>query len=286
MDHSISIGYIARKYRLSPKKYLGQHFLVDKNIIKKEVEFGYLSGEESVLEIGPGFGMLTAELIKHAKKVIAVEKDEELVNILKKEFENCIPERLEIINKDILNVMKPEKLSFDICISNIPYQLSSLIIERLAFVKKPAVLCVQKEFAERVVAKPGDKNYSRISFLCDVYFNRYYLYTVSKNCFFPKPKVDSALIKLIPKQQIIVNDFDQKELEKFFEFVKMIFVHRKKNLSNALISSRKNLLISNKKELKKFIDKELKDYADKKVFILKPEEVKDIFLKMKQENVL
>jgi len=182
--------------------------------------------------------------------------------------------------------MKPENLSFDICISNIPYQLSSLIIERLAFFKKPAVLCVQKEFAERVVAKPSNKNYSRISFLCDVYFNRYYLYTVSKNCFFPKPKVDSALIKLIPKQHTIVDDLKKKEVEKFFDFVKMIFVHRKKNLSNALISSRKNLSISDKKILKKFIEKELKDYVDKKVFMLKPEEVKDIFLKMKQESVL
>ncbi len=259
---------IIKKYKLQLNKRLDQHFLVDKNIIKKEVELAEVSKQDVVLEIGAGIGLLTEELLRKAKKVVAVEKDARLVEVLKNEFRDSMRNgALEIIQGDALKVEYPH---FDKCVSNIPYSIASRIIERLAKYKKDATLCVQKEFAERLVAKPGAKDYSRISILVQFYFNPRYLWTVSKNSFFPKPKVDSAIIRLIPRKE--TPGIEDEEL--FFKVVNLLFAHKRKTVRNALISERKRMAMDKKEAMAVFQNV---PHSNKKVFQLSIPELIQIY---------
>ncbi len=260
---------IMRRYGIKPDKALGQHFLVDKNIIKKEVELAEVSKDDVVLEIGAGFGMLTEALVGVAKKVVAVEKDVALANILRQEFEDEVKAgKLEVVEGDALLVDFPP---FDKCVSNIPYNIASEIVEKLCHYAKDTTLCVQKDFGERLVAKPGDKNYSRISVLVRFHFEPYYIYTVSRFCFIPTPKVDSCIVRLIPKKERVVGD---EEKEGFFNMIRALFVHRKKSVKNAFIASR-GMASLKKDEAKKVF--EAVPYGDKKVFRLSVEELAELF---------
>ncbi len=237
---------IIKRYSLKLSKRMDQHFLVDKNILKKEVELADIKKDDVVLEIGAGIGLLTEMLLEKAKKVIAIEKDKQLANVLENELGGQIKAgKLEVVVGDAL---KYQSSHFDKCVSNVPYSISSGIIEKLAKYGKDSTLCLQKEFAERLIAKPGTKDYSRISVLVQFHFVPRYLWTVSRNSFFPKPKVDSAIVRLIPlkKKPKLENEYE------FFQFVKLIFAHKRKTVRNALISERKKLGIEKKSAQKMF----------------------------------
>jgi len=212
---------------LSPKKSLGQNFLCDTDIIKIQIYTAELIEGEVVLEIGPGLGFLTEELMKVCN-VIAVEKDKVLGNYLKKKFSNEITTgKLQLIIGDALKVDFPY---FDKTVSNIPYSISSpLTFKFLDYDFKKAIILYQKEFADRLVAKSG-KDYSRLSvnvyYRCDARIIK----EVSKKSFYPIPKVDSALVEMIPiKKRFIVKD------EKlFFTVVEKLFSQRRKKIKNIL----------------------------------------------------
>ena len=230
-NHS-SIGEIFKKYNIRPDKRLGQHFLVDKNIIKKEVELAGIKPDETILEIGPGLGFLTKDLLCRAKHVIAIELDARMAEVLESE---CGCECLKIIRADALDVDFP---AFDRCVSNIPYEISSQIIAKLGRYGNPAILIMQKEFAERLAAKPKDKIYSRISVLSQYYFNAELLGAVSKNSFFPAPKVDSAIVRLIPRTAAQKKALGVEDEEFFFAVARALFQHKNQSIRNAFIHSR------------------------------------------------
>jgi 16S rRNA (adenine1518-N6/adenine1519-N6)-dimethyltransferase len=174
-----------------PSKRLGQNFLTDRNILAQEAEAAGLGKNDVVLEIGPGDGRLTRLLAEKAGKIVAIEKDKRL-----EKFLADLPENVEIIFGDAAKMELP---AFNKVVSNIPYSISSkitfILLERGFDV---AVLSFQKEFAERMTAKPGSKEWGRlgatVSFLAEVELLR----TIPAGAFFPKPKVDSALVRIVP----------------------------------------------------------------------------------------
>ena len=230
------LRYFLEKYGIHLKKSLGQNFLVDGNIIRKEAELAKITPDETVLEIGPGVGFLTRELLLRAKKIIAIEFDRTLAEILEKEFESeCKEGRLEIICADALDIDFPE---FDKCVSNIPYEISSKIILKLGKYRKPAVLIIQKEFAQRLIARPGGGDYSKISVMSQYYFHTELLHIVSKKSFFPAPKVDSAIVRLTPRGDRFKKSLGVADEEIFIKAIHALFQHKNMAVRNALIHSR------------------------------------------------
>jgi len=220
----IDIKTILQKHNIHPKKYMGQNFLIDENILNKIIGSADLSTKDTVLEIGPGLGILTAELAEKTKRVIAVEKDKKMCEILKnvlKEFKN-----IKIVNEDILKI-EPAELSDYKIVANIPYYLTSPLIRKFLEAKnKPSVivLMIQKEVAQRITAKPPHMDI--LSIAVQFYAEPKIIDYVLKNSFFPVPKVDSAIIKIIPKQ------IPEIDAEKFFTLVKKGFSAKRKMLKN------------------------------------------------------
>lgn len=233
MGQEKNMRYFLEKYGIRLKKSMGQHFLADKNIVQKEVELAEIKPYETVLEIGPGAGFLTQELLKRAKKVVAVEMDRNLAAIMEKEFAKDAGIKLEVLCEDALKADFPD---FDKCVSNIPYDISAKIILKLGKYGKPAILIMQKEFAERLVAAAGSKNYSRISVMSQYYFDAKLLHIVSRNSFFPAPKVDSAIVRLMPKKGR-AKAFGIKNEDFFFNVVRALFQHKNQSVRNAIIHS-------------------------------------------------
>ncbi len=210
------------------KKKLGQVFLRDKNIVNIIINEANLNENDIVLEIGPGNGVLTRELLGSGAKVIAIEKSSEFYDLLETLFRNEIDNgKLNLILGDALKIDFPY---FNKVVSNIPYNISSPITFKLLNYKFDlAIIMYQKEFAERIVAKPGNKNYSRLSVAVYYYADAQIVRRVPKNCFYPVPKVDSAIVKLIPHKKFQVSDE-----EKFFNLLKILFSQRRKMIRNIL----------------------------------------------------
>jgi 16S rRNA (adenine1518-N6/adenine1519-N6)-dimethyltransferase len=212
---------ILDKFNAKPSKRLGQNFLTDKNILQKIITSADIKKDDIILEVGPGTGILTAELAKKAKQVIAIEKDKKMVEVLVqslKDFKN-----VEVINQDILkfNIDKKYKV-----VANIPYYLTSALIRKFLEDKnRPSqmILMIQKEVAQRICALPP--NMSLLSASVQFYADPKILFYVSKNSFWPAPKVDSAVIKIEPK-----NKPDEVSQILFFKVVKAGFLQPRKQL--------------------------------------------------------
>lgn len=212
---------------MKAKKYLGQNFLKDRNILRKEVRLAGVRGKH-VIEIGAGDGRLTEEILAAGpKKVYAFEKDKELADILRNRFAD--EKRIVVVEGDFLEEKLPK---FDAAIGNIPYYISSAIIFRLAeFEFGRAVLIVQKEFAEKMAAKPNDSNYGRLSVTSQLAFDVELMQKVPKHLFQPEPKVDSEMIVLKPT--------GRKTTEHEEGIIRILFQHKNKTVRNALIHSKK-----------------------------------------------
>ena len=179
--------------------------LKSKLVVKNIVDFGEPRPGDVILEIGPGVGNMTQEMMSRGCNVIAVEKDPRMVVELNKRFHNN--PQLRIINADILQI---ELGTFDLCISNIPYNISSAIIFKLLKYKfRRAVLMVQKEFADRIVSRPGSENWGRLAINTQLYANVRQVMSVSRKNFVPAPKVDSAVISIQPRQNQPDIDFNE-----------------------------------------------------------------------------
>jgi len=210
------------------KQRLGQNFLINKNVAEREVGYANITQDDVVLEIGPGYGILTKLLAEKAKKVIAVEIDGRLISNLRK----SVPDNVELIQGDAVELDFRNLPKFNKIVSNLPFQISSPITFKiLDYDFDLAVLIYQKEFAERMVAVPGSKNYSRLS--VGVYYKAdcKLLEIIPKTCFEPQPKIDSCIIGLTPRRYPPFSLIDENF---FFILVKNLFNHRRKKIKNIL----------------------------------------------------
>jgi len=192
---------LLRKYKIHPNKRMGQNFLISKTILREIIKAANLKPSNIVLEIGPGLGILTRELIKKVKKVIAVEKDKKLADILKEELNNDKIENIQIINQDILkfesssfNLKEPYKL-----VANLPYYITGPVIRMFLESTKPPelmVLMVQKEVGKRICAQPPKM--SKLAVFSQFYGKPEIVKFVSKKSFRPQPKVDSVILRIKP----------------------------------------------------------------------------------------
>ncbi len=210
-----------------PKKYLGQNFLTDPSIAKKIVEESEISKGETVLEIGAGRGILTKALLEYGANVISFEIDRDLIEELKKRFEG---QRVRFIFQDFLSFN--EEIKADKCISNIPYNISTPIIKKLFKMRIPFItVMVQKEYAQRLFAKPKTKAYSSLSVFVNLRADVEKLFDVKRDSFFPIPNVDSTVLKIIRTQRWLRLVKDEKLLDKV---VRLSFSHKRKTLKNNL----------------------------------------------------
>lgn len=232
------IRYIMDKYGFRFSKSLGQNFLIDGNIVRNIVKGAHVTKEDCVLEIGPGIGTLTEELALNAKKVVAVELDDSLLDVLDETLGKY--DNVEIIHGDILKVdikkIIEEKLDGGPVkvVANLPYYVTTPIIAKLLEeglnIESISVM-VQKEVADRMVAGPGSKTYGSLSVFVNFYSNPQIILKVPKTVFMPQPKIDSAVIRLDIKK-----DLPNIDREKFFSVVKAGFSKRRKTILNCLSS--------------------------------------------------
>ncbi len=225
-----------KKHKLRPSRGLGQHFLIDKGIARKIVAAAELKPEDIVLEIGPGLGALTLGLAKRVKKVIAVEKDSRIVELLKetvKGFSN-----IKIVHGDILKIEPPTKIlargkieNFKV-VANLPFYLTAPVIRKFLEATKgrslEMTLVVQKEVAQRICAKPPDMNLLAVSI--QFYAQPKIISYISKKSFWPSPEVDAAIIKI----QSSKSNFQNINKDLFFKIVKAGFSQPRKQLINNL----------------------------------------------------
>ena len=231
--------------KFKAKKSLGQNFLIDKNIIKRIIQEGKITANETVLEIGPGTGSLTEEIIKQKpKKIILIEKDNKLSEELLLKFGNNI----ELINDDILEIEENNLSSNQILVfGNLPYNISTKILTKWIcniknkFWFKKLLLMFQKEVADRIVAETNTKNYGRLSIISQWKMNIKKIIDIKPYSFYPKPKILSTLLEFTPKNNSIhINDI--KNLEKI---TKTLFNKRRKMIKNSIFN------IVNKEDLSK-----------------------------------
>jgi len=206
------------------RRRLGQHFMVDERILKREVEYAELDRDDTVLEIGPGMGALTRYLVERAGKVHAIEKDQALAVLIRESYPS-----VNLIEGDAMKVEWP---GFDKMVSNIPYRISSpLTFLLLEHDFRVAVLTYQREFAERMVAYAGEMAYSRLSVMTYYRAEVEYLETIPRSAFRPQPKVESAIVRIRPRKE---PPFHVEDEELFEDVVRTLFSARRKMVRSAL----------------------------------------------------
>ena len=252
---------LLRLYGFFPKKRFGQNFSVSSEILERLVSHASLTKDDVVLEVGAGFGFLTEMISDKCKKVIAVEVDAQLVNFLRKHLHPL--QNVDLIEGDILKVSLPE---FNKVVAAPPYSISSPLLFRLLERKfDSAFMLFQKEFAERLAASVGTKDYGRLTvtiyYRADVELLDY----VPKSMFYPPPDVDSMMVRLKPRAP----PFHVDDEAAFFELVRTLFTQRNKKVRNALIPFLRQRELARKEAL------ELADslvYSTKRVRELAPED--------------
>lgn len=237
------MDYLQRAKSFRTKKRLGQNFLVDTGTIQAILDAANISKEDTVIEIGPGVGFVTEELVKHAKHVIAIELDEDAIKELKKI--KC--DNLELIHRDILKTDLSELSDGKVkIVANIPYYITSPIIAHLLgeiddlnnknrSKIEDIILMVQFEVAQRIVAteKSPSKQYGLLTILAQFWADCEIIKKVGRKCFYPSPKVDSALVRLKVRQEPRLKLTDYSHFRKT---IKASFAQRRKNIKNCLMS--------------------------------------------------
>lgn len=225
---------LVNKYNFKFSKSLGQNFLIDDFVLNDIVSGAEVDENDLVIEIGPGVGSLTAQLLKKAKKVVAVELDNDLIPILEAELGQY--ENFSLIHKDALKVDFNEVIGDEESVklvANLPYYVTTPIIVNLLkknYNFKSLTIMIQKEVAERINAEPNCKEYGSISLLVQYYCDTKIIRKVPPACFIPRPKVDSIVIRLdrLPEKRVKVQDEDL-----MFEIIRHSFNMRRKTLWNA-----------------------------------------------------
>lgn len=233
-----TIRDIKERYGFKLSKSLGQNFLTDKNIIDKIIEATQITGEDLVIEIGPGIGVLTAEAAQLAAKVVAVEIDQNLIPILRETLGGF--DNVEIIHQDVLKTDLNQIIQSSGCrhariIGNLPYYITTPIIMALLenhVMADSITIMMQKEVADRIKSQPGSKSYGALSVAVQYYCTVDSVAIVPKEVFVPVPKVDSAVLRLNIRREKPVELVDE---EMFFRCIKAGFGQRRKTLSNSLM---------------------------------------------------
>ena len=223
---------MAKDYQVRAKKYLGQHFLNDENIAKKIVDTLTLKGYNSILEIGPGMGVLTKYLLQKDIKTYVIEIDSESVGYLKANFLNLTDRIIEkdFLKYDLNKVFKEEPFAI---IGNFPYNISTQIVFKTLEMRHQIPEfsgMFQKEVAERICEKEGSKKYGILSVLTQAFYDAEYLFTVPPQVFNPPPKVESGVLRLTRKEDYKLPCDETL----FFKVVKTAFQQRRKTLRNSL----------------------------------------------------
>lgn len=218
--------------RIRSKRSLGQHFLTDKNIVEKIIKVADIRPDETIVEIGPGKGIMTRRLAEVSRWLIAIELDNYLYSYLKEDLKD-LP-NIELVHGDALSFNYEEVPSEFKIIANLPYYISTPIIFRLLSVGKKIrsmTLMLQREVAERVVAPPGTKEYGLLSISVGYHCQPKIEFFVSRRSFFPQPRVDSAVMTLLLRKEpkVLV-----KDPSLFFKTVRAGFSSRRKMLKNSL----------------------------------------------------
>ena len=216
------------------KRSLGQNFLIDKNIINKIINVVDINENNTVIEIGAGYGNLTKYIIERKpKKIFAIEKDKKLSLFLKKKFK--LSKNLKVINEDILNIIQKNNLGKNITVfGNLPYNISTKILASLVMLNKwppwydILILMFQKEVADRIIAKTRTKEFGRLAVLSNWRLDIKKHFDISKNCFFPKPKINSTLLSFKPKK---INTFNLKNPKNLEKVTRILFSNRRKMIN-------------------------------------------------------
>lgn len=236
--------FLMKKYDITANKKLGQNFLIDENVLNRIVDSSNIKKDDLVIEIGPGLGTLTSKLLEIAGKVICIELDNKMVNILNERFLGY--KNLEIINDDVLKVdlkklieenKKENSIENVKIVANLPYYITTPIIMKLLEEKldiESITIMIQKEVADRISAIPGSKNSGAITYSVYYYAEAEEVLTVPNTSFIPEPEVESEVIKLNLRK---TRPVELKDEEKFFKIVKYAFMQRRKTLVNALQNS-------------------------------------------------
>lgn len=255
--------FILKKYNISANKSLGQNFLINDSVVDKIVESAEITKNDLVIEIGPGLGNLTEFLLEKAGKVIAIELDQRMLEILNDRF--SLYDNFEIINEDVLKVNLNELISKNKnseiknakIVANLPYYITTPIIMKLLEEKldiETITVMVQKEVADRLIAVPGEKLSGAITYSVYYYATSENVTIVENNSFIPEPEVDSEVIKLSIRKNHPVELLDE---DQFFKTVKASFMQRRKTLINALVNGG---ILKNKQDAKKLFDDLNMDY--------------------------
>lgn len=233
-QHTIEL---LKKYNFTIKKNFGQNFLIDTHVLNKIVSAADINKNDTVLEIGPGLGVLTQYLCESAKRVIAVEIDKKLIPILKdtlSPYQNLTVINEDILKLDIKTLLKNEDFKV---VSNLPYYITTPIILSLLEEKVPfesMTLMMQEEVARRIEAVPGNKDYGALSLKVQYYAKPYIAAFVPQNSFIPRPNVSSAVVVLTRYKELPVKVKDE---ELMFKIIRASFKQRRKTLQNGLNNS-------------------------------------------------
>ena len=237
-----------------PKKSKGQNFLTDERVADRHIGYAGINKDDRVLEVGPGLGILTERLVEATDHLTCIELDDILAEYITKNF----GDRLSLIHGDAVKVPFPE---FDVFVSNLPYSVSTpIIFKLLEYDFRTAVVMVQKEFADRMVAMVGSPDYSRLTVNlfyraeCEIMEN------VPASRFNPRPKVDSAIVRITPRKA----PFDVLDERTFFKVVEVTFNHRRKKIGTALKGAH---MMQSGDDV---------PYIDERVEHLKPEQIGEI----------
>ena len=237
--------FLMKKYHIKANKSLGQNFLISNEVVEKIVDCSNISKDDLVIEIGPGLGTLTKELLEKAGKVVAIELDKKMLSILKDRF--SLYHNFSLINKDVLKVdlnklIKEEKekngLKRAKIVANLPYYITTPIIMKLLEEKldlESITVMIQKEVADRLVAIPGEKDTGAITYSVYYYSEAESVLEVPNNSFIPEPEVTSKVIKLNIRKETPV---EVKSRKVMFRIIKCAFMQRRKTLLNALVNAK------------------------------------------------
>ena len=233
-----STANIINKYGFSFQKRFGQNFLIDEHVLDKIVDAALVGKEDGVIEIGPGIGTMTQRLCEAASKVVAIEIDRELIPILNETMSGY--DNVKIINSDVMKtdldkLIREEFSGMSVkVVANLPYYITTPIVMSLLENHLPVesiTIMVQKEVAQRMQAGPGTKDYGALSLAVQYYADTYIAANVPPNCFMPRPKIGSGVIRLTVRKEAKVEVADEKLM---FSLIRAAFNQRRKTLVNAV----------------------------------------------------
>lgn len=234
--------FIMNKYHITANKNLGQNFLIDDETVAGIVETASVSKEDLIIEIGPGLGTLTKELLERAGKVICIELDKRMIEILEDRF--SMYDNFKVINEDVLKVnlkdlIQKEKIKNTKIVANLPYYITTPIIMKLLEDKldiETITVMIQKEVADRLVTEPGTGDTGAITYAIHYYTNPKRILEVPNTLFIPSPKVNSTVVKLNILKTPSIEVKNEKQL---FDIIKTAFMQKRKTLVNAIANSGK-----------------------------------------------